>query len=160
MFTSAAASPDVSSSDGNAERPRRAQVPRISPPLAREGTERARPLVLLAEDHEDSRDALRTLLEAYGYDVVEAADGRQAVDLAHATRPDLVLMDLMMPRVDGIQATREIRADATLAGIRIVALTALEGARPRVLEAGCDDMVPKPIDVRKLLERMPEWVGR
>jgi CheY-like chemotaxis protein len=159
MRPSAAGPLETSFTGSPADSPRRTRVPRISPPPPRDAAERARPLVLVAEDHEDSRDALRTLLEAYGYDVVEAADGRQAVDLARATRPDLVLMDLMMPRVDGFQATRELRADPATARVRIVAVTALEGARPRVLEAGCDDMVAKPIDVRKLLQRMTEWVG-
>jgi CheY-like chemotaxis protein len=150
---------EVPQAGGPPERPRRAQVPRIvRPPEGR--AEERRPLVLLAEDHADSRDALCALLEAYGYEVVQAADGRQAVARARERRPDLVLMDLMMPGMDGLQATRELRADPALAGVRIVALTALESARPDVLEAGGDDLVAKPIDVRRLLARIPEWLGR
>jgi CheY-like chemotaxis protein len=143
------------------DRPRQASVPRIAPPPAPRvsGREAGQPVVLVAEDHADSREALRTLLEAFGYRVVEAVDGREAVERARAEHPDLVLMDVMMPRMDGLQATRAIRADPDLAGLRIVALTAVEGARATVLEAGCDELVPKPIDVRRLLERLPGWVG-
>ena len=118
------------------------------------------PAVLIAEDHEDSRDALRTLLDAFGYRVVAAENGRQAVEMALAERPDLILMDMMMPQVDGFQATREIRAAEGLRGVPIVALTAMEGARERVLQAGCDDMVAKPLDVRAFLDRVRVWTHR
>jgi CheY-like chemotaxis protein len=142
-----------------ADRPRQARVPRISPVQPpEEGEEGVRaPLVLIAEDHEDSRDALRTLLDAFGYRVVEASNGRQAVERALAERPDLILMDMMMPHVDGFQATREIRAVEGLRGVPIVALTAMEGARERVMQAGCDDMVPKPLDVRAFLDKVRVW---
>lgn len=141
-----------------ADRPRQARVPRISPVLPPEDAQTARaPLVLIAEDHEDSRDALRTLLDAFGYRVVEAENGRRAVELALAERPDLILMDMMMPLVDGFQATRELRQVEGLRGVPIVALTAMEGARERVLQAGCDDMVAKPLDVRAFLDRVRVW---
>ncbi|MBW3572519.1 MAG: response regulator [Gemmatimonadetes bacterium] len=141
-----------------ADRPRQARVPRISPVRTDEHPDPSRaPLVLIAEDHEDSRDALRTLLDAFGYRVVEACNGRQAVELARAERPDLILMDMMMPQVDGFQATREIRSIESLHGVPIVALTAMEGARDRVMQAGCDDMVPKPLDVRAFLDRVRVW---
>ena len=145
-----------------ADRPRQARVPRISPvrpPQDESGTVRA-PVVLIAEDHEDSRDALRTLLDAFGYRVVEASNGRQAVERALAERPDLILMDMMMPLVDGFQATREIRAAESLRGVPILAITAMEGARQQVLEAGCDDLVPKPIDVRAFLDRVRVWIRK
>ncbi|HEX8392422.1 MAG TPA: response regulator [Longimicrobium sp.] len=117
-----------------------------------------RPVVLVAEDHEDSRDAMRTLLDAFGYRVVEAVNGRQAVERALAERPDLILMDMMMPLMDGLQATREIRAAPSLAGVPVIALTAMEGARDRVMAAGCDDLVTKPIDVRSFLGRVRGWI--
>lgn len=145
-----------------ADRPRQARVPRISsvrPPPDEPGTARA-PVVLIAEDHEDSRDALRTLLDAFGYRVLEAENGRRAVELAVAEKPDLILMDMMMPQVDGFQATREIRQVEGLRGVPIVALTAMEGARERVLQAGCDDMVAKPLDVRAFLERVRVWTQK
>jgi CheY-like chemotaxis protein len=141
-----------------ADRPRQARVPRISQVRPPEGPAGDRsPLVLIAEDHEDSRDALRTLLDAFGYRVVEAENGRQAVERALAERPDLIVMDMMMPHVDGFQATREIRAVEGLRGVPIVALTAMEGARERVLQAGCDDMVAKPLDVRAFLDKVRVW---
>jgi len=115
--------------------------------------------VLIAEDHEDSRDALRTLLEAFGYQVIVAANGLEAVAQARAHRPDLILMDMMMPGMDGLEATRTLRADAELPRIPIVAVTAMEGARERVLDAGCDDWVAKPIDIRGFLARLPGWLG-
>jgi len=145
------------------ERPPRTRVPvprmsTVQPPEPGPG-ERL-PLVLIAEDHEDSRDALRTLLDAFGFRVVEAGNGREAVERALAERPDVILMDMMMPYVDGFQATREIRAVEDLRGVPILAITAMEGARQRVLDAGCDDLVPKPIDVRAFLEQVRAWVRR
>lgn len=114
--------------------------------------------VLIAEDHEDSRDALRTLLEAFGYTVRIAANGFEAVADARAHHPDLILMDMMMPGMDGLEATRTLRADPEFPRIPIVAVTAMEGARERVLEAGCDDWVAKPIDIRAFLARLPVWL--
>lgn len=139
----------------------RVPVPRMSTvqPPDLDSPERA-PVVLIAEDHEDSRDALRTLLDAFGFRVVEAGNGREAVERALAERPDVILMDMMMPYVDGFQATREIRAVEDLRGVPILAITAMDGARQRVLEAGCDDLVPKPIDVRAFLEQIRVWVRR
>jgi CheY-like chemotaxis protein len=117
------------------------------------------PLVLIAEDHEDSREALRTLLDALGYRVVVAQNGAEAVDVARAARPDLILMDMMMPHVDGFQATRTLRADPGFRQVPIVAITAMEGAREAVFEAGCSDVVVKPIDIRVFLTRMQGWLA-
>src|SRR5688572_11198135 len=146
-----------------AERPRQARVPRISsvrPPEETDADPLRAPVVLIAEDHEDSRDALRTLLDAFGFRVVEAGNGREAVERALAERPDVILMDMMMPYVDGFQATREIRAVENLRSVPILAITAMEGARQRVLDAGCDDLVPKPIDVRAFLDQVRAWAKR
>ena len=131
------------------------------------GTERARPhdgeadapSVLIAEDHPDSRDALRALLEAFGYRVYVAGDGFQAVAEARAHRPDLILMDMMMPGMDGMEATRTLRADPDFPHIPIVAVTAMEGSRESVLSAGCDDWVVKPINIRSFLGRVSEWLA-
>lgn len=130
-------------------------VPRVPEPHSSPGMG---PSVLIAEDHEDSRDALRTLLDAFGYRVHVAANGREAVEQARAINPDLVLMDIMMPEVDGLQATRTLRADPGFRQVPIIALTAMEGARERVIEAGCDDFVGKPIDVRAFLEKVRVWL--
>ena len=115
-------------------------------------------VVLLAEDHEDSRDALRTLLEAFGYRVVEAANGREAVERALAHAPDVVLMDMMMPVMDGFEATRTLRAHAGFRQVPIIAFTAMDGARDQVRAAGCDDVVTKPLDVRAFLPRLRGWL--
>ncbi|HEX8829843.1 MAG TPA: response regulator [Longimicrobium sp.] len=114
--------------------------------------------VLIAEDHEDSRDALCTLLEAFGYQVHLATNGYEAVAEARARRPDLILMDMMMPGMDGLEATRTLRADPDFPQVPIVAVTAMEGAREHVLAAGCDDWVSKPIDIRSFLARIPGWL--
>jgi two-component system, cell cycle response regulator DivK len=117
-----------------------------------------RPRILIAEDHADSREALRTLLEVHGFAVDTAPDGRQAVDQATAVQPDLIIMDIMMPRMDGFEATRQLRANPRFRQVPILALTAMEGAREMVLAAGCDDYMSKPIDVRRFVERVRSWL--
>lgn len=114
--------------------------------------------ILVAEDHLDSRDALRVLLEAFGYRVLLAVNGRQAVDVALAQRPDLILMDIMMPELDGFEATRTIRGYASLRGTPIIAVTAMEGARELALRAGANDYVRKPIDIRSLIAKVNDWL--
>ena len=112
----------------------------------------------MAEDHLDSRDALKTLLEAVGYSVVEANDGREAVALALESHPSLILMDLMMPEMNGLDATRMLRQQEEMRDVPIVALTALEGVRESALEAGCDDYVTKPVDLPNFLRKLEEWL--
>jgi CheY-like chemotaxis protein len=114
--------------------------------------------ILVAEDHLDSRDALRALLEAFGYHVIVAADGRQAVELAIAEHPDLVLMDIMMPEMDGFEATRLLRGDARTANVPIIAVTAMEGAQQLALQAGADDFIRKPVDIRGLVAKVHRYL--
>lgn len=114
--------------------------------------------ILVAEDHPDSRDALRTLLEAYGYRVFLAEDGREAVHRAVEFQPDLILMDIMMPGVDGLQATRELREREDVRQVPILALTAMEGGRARAMEAGCDDYITKPIDLSVFFKKLQKWL--
>lgn len=114
--------------------------------------------ILVAEDHMDSRDALRALLEAFGYRVIVAADGREAVALAISEHPDLVLMDIMMPEMDGFEATRAIRNDARTARLPIIAVTAMEGAQQLALQAGADDFVRKPVDIRGLVAKVHRYL--
>ncbi|CAN5645246.1 response regulator [soil metagenome] len=116
------------------------------------------PTILVAEDHADSREALRALLEATGYKVRVAVNGREAIDAAVAAPPDLILMDLMMPEVDGFHATRTLRAREEFREVPILALTAMEGSRELALAAGCDDYMPKPIDVRTFLSKVARWL--
>jgi CheY-like chemotaxis protein len=114
------------------------------------------PTVLLVEDNEDSRDGLSRYLKRKGYDVVTAVDGRDGVEMAHARRPDLILMDISLPVLDGWDATRQLKAAPETKAIPIIALTAhaMAGDREKSLEAGCDDYDAKPIEFPRLLGRM------
>lgn len=110
--------------------------------------------ILIAEDHQDSQDALRILLEAAQYQVVVASDGQAAVDTALEELPDLILMDIMMPELDGLEATRRLRENDATMQTPIIAVTAMEGGRHLALEAGADDYLPKPINTGKLLRKI------
>lgn len=116
------------------------------------------PTILIAEDHLDSRDAMRALLEAFGFQVLVAVDGRQAVEVALAQHPDLILMDIMMPELDGFEATRQLRQHHATAGTPIIAVTAMEGAHRLALQAGANDYVRKPIDIRGLIAKVHDWL--
>lgn len=114
--------------------------------------------ILVAEDHIDSRDAMRALLEAFGYRVLCAVNGREAVEIAIHHRPDLILMDIMMPELDGFEATRELRRHDCVRGTPIIAVTAMEGAHQLAIQAGANDYVRKPIDIRGLLAKVHTWL--
>src|SRR3954462_6512715 len=119
---------------------------------------RANKLFLVVEDFEDSRFMMRRLLEMAGYDVLEASDGEQAVSMAVESRPVLILMDLSLPKLDGLSATRQIRQKKGLKKVPIVAVSAHDSpeSRTEALEAGCDEYVTKPIDfdhLHALLQR-------
>lgn len=114
--------------------------------------------ILVAEDHLDSRDALRALLEAFGYQVIEAVNGREAVAKALAERPDLILMDIMMPELDGFEATRQLRRHAQTSQTPIIAVTAMEGAHQLAIQAGANDYVRKPVDIRRLVAKVHDWL--
>ena len=114
--------------------------------------------ILLAEDHLDSREAMRALLEAHGFRVVEAANGREAVERALEERPDLVLMDIMMPEMDGFEATRVLRTQEGTRRVPIIAVTAMDGAQRLSVQAGADDFIAKPIDTRGLMAKIRHWL--
>ena len=118
----------------------------------------ARATILVAEDHLDSRHALLTLLEAVGYRALEASNGREAVERAVAERPDLILMDIMMPEFDGLQAIRALREREDTRTIPIIAVTAMDSAQRVSMEAGADDIVSKPVDTRMLLAKVRDLV--
>ena len=107
---------------------------------------------LVVEDFEDSRFMMRRLLEMAGYMVLEASDGEQAVRMASEQRPALILMDLSLPKLDGLAATREIRKKRILRKVPIVAVSAHDSPQTRAeaLAAGCDEYVTKPIDFDNL----------
>jgi len=118
--------------------------------------------ILLVEDNDMNRDMLSRRLLRKGYEVVMALDGQQAVEMAAAERPDLILMDMSLPVLDGWEATRRIKAAAETREIPVIALTAhaMSGDREKALESGCDDYDTKPIDLARLLEKMTAALGR
>jgi len=118
--------------------------------------------ILLVEDNDMNRDMLSRRLLRKGYEVVMALDGQQAVAMAAAEKPDLILMDMSLPVLDGWEATRRIKAAAETRGIPVIALTAhaMSGDREKALESGCDDYDTKPIDLPRLLEKMTAVLGR
>lgn len=119
---------------------------------ARAGVESRPAKVLVADDHEDTRQLLRTLLERHGLSVVEAGDGFEAVDVAESEQPDLILMDGEMPLLDGIAATRLMRRLPALSGVPIVFLSghAEPQAQTDAFDAGCDEYVVKPFELAQL----------
>jgi CheY-like chemotaxis protein len=114
------------------------------------------PKVLLVEDNEMNRDMLSRRLTRRGFEVVFAADGQQGVDLARSERPDIILMDMSLPVMDGWEATRRIKADATMRRIPVIGLTAhaMSGDREKAIEAGCDDYDSKPVEIDRLLGKI------
>jgi CheY-like chemotaxis protein len=114
--------------------------------------------ILIAEDHADSREALGALLEAFGFTVLLAGNGVEAVDRARRDQPDLILMDVMMPALDGIEATRQIRGFPESCHIPIITLTALDQARESALEAGANDFLSKPINSGVLVNMVNSWL--
>jgi two-component system cell cycle response regulator DivK len=112
--------------------------------------------ILIVEDNEMNRDMLARRLSRRGYEVLVAVDGREGMEKTRAERPDLVLMDMNLPEVDGWEATRQLKADADTADIPIVALTAhaMSDDRQKSLDAGCDDYDSKPVDLVRLLRKM------
>jgi two-component system, cell cycle response regulator DivK len=109
--------------------------------------------ILIVEDQEDLRGVLRTLLTGSGYDVVEAADGQAGVAKAQSERPDLILMDIQLPVLDGYDATRQIKANADLKATPIIAVSsfAMKGDEEKARAAGCDHYVTKPYSPMQLL---------
>jgi CheY-like chemotaxis protein len=112
--------------------------------------------ILLVEDDELNRDMLGRRLQRKGFEIVEAVDGEQAITSAGVEKPDLILMDMSLPIVDGWEATRRIKADPATAGIPVIALTAhaMAGDREKALASGCDDYDTKPIELKRLLAKM------
>jgi two-component system, cell cycle response regulator DivK len=118
--------------------------------------------VLIVEDNELSRDALSRRLQRRGYEIAVAADGEQAVAVAHGAKPDLILMDLGMPGVDGWTATRQLKGDVATRHIPIIVLSAhaMAGDRAQALAAGGDDFDTKPVRFPQLLEKIERLLGK
>jgi CheY-like chemotaxis protein len=120
------------------------------------------PKILLVEDNEMNRDMLSRRLAKKGFEVVMAVDGEQGLERARSEAPDLILMDMSLPVIDGWEATRRLKADGNLSRIPVIALTAhaMAGDREKALEAGCDDYDTKPIELARLLSKIEALVAR
>ena len=118
--------------------------------------------ILLVEDNEMNRDMLSRRLQKRGYEVVLAVDGQQGVTLAQAEAPDLIVMDMSLPLLDGWEATRQLKVATTTRAIPIIALTAhaMSGDRERAMEAGADDFDTKPVELPRLLEKIEALLTR
>jgi CheY-like chemotaxis protein len=116
--------------------------------------------ILIVEDNEMNRDMLSRRLERRGFAIVMAVDGQQGVEMARGEKPDLILMDMSLPVMDGWAATQAIKADAELQAIPVIALTAhaMAGDREKAMAAGCDDYDTKPIELPRLLEKIGKFL--
>jgi two-component system, cell cycle response regulator DivK len=118
------------------------------------------PRILLIEDNEMNRDMLARRLARRGYEVLTAVDGAEGVRLAHDERPELILMDMSLPVLDGWEATRRLKSDAATASVPIIALTAhaMSSDEAQARAAGCDDFDTKPVDLSRLLTKIERWL--
>jgi two-component system cell cycle response regulator DivK len=118
-------------------------------------------LILIVEDEPKNITLFRDLLRRFGYTTIEATNGRDGVNLAKARNPDLILMDIQLPVMDGLEATRILKLDAKTRNIPILALTsyAMKGDRDKILQAGCDGYLAKPVDVREFLSTVARYLS-
>ena len=114
------------------------------------------PRILVVDDNETNRDILIARLGTHGYDLLQAADGEEAIEVAHSAQPDLILLDVMMPKLDGIEATRRLKADESLPFVPIILVTAKADSKDveTGLEAGADEYLTKPVDQISLVARV------
>lgn len=120
------------------------------------------PKILLVEDNEMNRDMLSRRLERKGFEVVIAVDGEQGVSMAKSTSPDLILMDMSLPVLDGWEATRQLKSENETREIPIIGLSAhaMAGDREKAMAAGCDDYDTKPVELPRLLDKIATMLGR
>ncbi|HLE08181.1 MAG TPA: response regulator [Thermodesulfobacteriota bacterium] len=119
-------------------------------------------LILIVDDNEKNRKYLRVVLQKTGYGVLEAEDGEQGVRLARENLPAVILMDVRMPRMDGIEATRILKSDSATSKIPVVITTssAMKGNREKIVsETGCDDYITKPVEINTLLSAVKRYAG-
>jgi len=118
-------------------------------------------MILIVEDEPKNLTLLRDLLQVSGYKTIEATDGEKGVELAKASKPDLILMDIQMPKMDGLEATQILKADAATSNIPVLALTsyAMKGDEERILQAGCDGYLAKPFNIQELLKTVAEYLS-
>ncbi len=117
-------------------------------------------IVLIVEDYIDIRTMMKFLLQRYGYEVIEAADGNEAVERVKQYKPDLILMDLSLPNMDGLTATQIIRKSEGVSKVPIIAVTAYGNSYyRRAIEAGCDDLINKPLDFNNLEPILEQYLS-
>lgn len=118
--------------------------------------------ILVVEDNMDTYQLMNFFLVKYGYETLQAVNGRDGVAAAIKQKPDLIIMDLAMPEMDGWTATEKIKKDPQTLAIPLIAVTAhaLPGDRQRAMDAGCDEYIPKPIDLQELLRTIQHWMSR
>jgi len=116
--------------------------------------------ILCVEDNAVNMLLISRIIEAEGYELIKAEDGNVALDILKSTVPDLILLDINLPGISGLELARMFKADDKIAHVPLIATTAqvLSGDRERCLEAGCDDYIPKPLDIRKLRELMRSYI--
>lgn len=119
-------------------------------------TDEKKHTILIVEDNQDSRELVVKVLKAYGYLMIEAIDGEEALAKAAAEHPDLILMDISLPKLDGYEVIRRLKAQEAFASTPIIALTAhaMKGDREKALAAGCQDYITKPVNIRELPARI------
>jgi CheY-like chemotaxis protein len=118
--------------------------------------------ILIVEDNENNRRLLKDVLKYYGYDVIEAVNGEDGIKMAKEHEPDLILMDMQLPVMDGFTATKKLKDDPETKHIKIIAVTsfAMISDRERILKAGADDYIPKPVDTRELPKIVSRVLGQ
>lgn len=116
--------------------------------------------ILIVDDNADSRDLVVKVLRQFGYLIIQAVDGEEALKKAFSESPDLILMDRSLPKIDGLEVTRRLKREVTFKGVPIVALTAhaMRGDREKALEAGCEGYICKPFDVRTLGQQIKSYL--
>ena len=117
--------------------------------------------ILIVEDDPKSLTLFRDVLQVSGYSIIEATDGKQGVELAKTSRPDLILMDIQLPEIDGLEATRILKMSVTTSNIPVIALTAfaMKGNQERIIEAGCNGYLTKPYDIKELLKEVAKYLS-
>lgn len=117
--------------------------------------------VLCIEDNSVNMLLVSRIVEAEGHDLIQAEDGPKAIDILHDTVPDIILLDINLPGINGLELAEKFKADEKIAAVPLIATTAqvLVGDRERCLEAGCDDYLPKPLDIRRLRELLRQYLA-
>lgn len=126
----------------------------------KETAERLTKKILVVDDNQDSRELVVKILKNKGYQMIEAIDGEDALQKANTERPDLILMDISIPKMDGYEVTRKLKGQEEFKEIPIIALTAhaMKGDREKALGAGCDGYIPKPINIRELPDQIKRYM--